>query len=50
MSLARALVKRSKLILLDEATASMDHETDAGIRSVLREELEGARLLRLRIG
>ena len=45
LSLARALVKRSKLILLDEATASMDYETDAGIQSVLREELEGGTLI-----
>lgn len=45
LSLARALVKRSKLILLDEATASMDYETDAGIQSVLREELKGSTLI-----
>ncbi|KAL5330563.1 hypothetical protein ACEPPN_000081 [Leptodophora sp. 'Broadleaf-Isolate-01'] len=45
LSLARALVKRSKLVLLDEATASMDYETDAEIQSVLREELKGSTLV-----
>jgi len=45
LSLARALVKRSKLVLLDEATASMDYETDAGIQSVLKEELKGSTLI-----
>ena len=42
LSLCRALVRRSKLMLLDEATASMDYETDRGIQEVLREELEAA--------
>ena len=45
LSLARALVKRSKLVLLDEATASVDYETDAGIQSTLREELKGSTLI-----
>jgi ABC-type multidrug transport system fused ATPase/permease subunit len=39
LSLCRALVRNSKLMLLDEATASMDYETDRGIQAVLREEL-----------
>lgn len=39
LSLCRALVRRSKLMLLDEATASMDYETDQGIQQVLRKEL-----------
>lgn len=39
LSLCRALVRRSKLMLLDEATASMDYETDKGIQAVLRDEL-----------
>lgn len=39
LSLCRALVRRSKLMLLDEATASMDYETDRGIQAVLRDEL-----------
>lgn len=39
LSLCRALVRRSKLMLLDEATASMDYETDKGIQGVLRTEL-----------
>jgi len=39
LSLCRALVRKSKLMLLDEATASMDPETDAGIQAVLRGHL-----------
>ncbi|KAI1813701.1 ABC transporter [Poronia punctata] len=40
LSLCRALVRKSKLMLLDEATASMDYETDQGIQRVLRKELD----------
>jgi ABC-type multidrug transport system fused ATPase/permease subunit len=39
LSLCRALVRKSKLMLLDEATASMDYETDRGIQNVLKVEL-----------
>ncbi|KAK7743161.1 hypothetical protein SLS53_004246 [Cytospora paraplurivora] len=39
LSLCRALVRKSKLMLLDEATASMDPETDQGIQAVLRKEI-----------
>ncbi|CAJ2513544.1 Uu.00g016630.m01.CDS01 [Anthostomella pinea] len=39
LSLCRALVRKSMLLLLDEATASMDYETDRGIQEVLRKEL-----------
>ncbi|KAI9167099.1 ATP-binding cassette transporter abc4 [Paramyrothecium foliicola] len=42
LSLCRALIRQSKLMLLDEATASMDYETDRGIQQVLRDELETA--------
>ncbi|KAL2754344.1 hypothetical protein ACRALDRAFT_1063207 [Sodiomyces alcalophilus JCM 7366] len=42
LSLCRALVRKSRLMLLDEATASMDYETDRGIQEVLRKELDEA--------
>lgn len=42
LSVCRALVRRSKLMLLDEATASMDYETDQGIQTILREELDAS--------
>ncbi|KAJ4392610.1 hypothetical protein N0V85_006929, partial [Neurospora sp. IMI 360204] len=40
LSLCRALVRKSKLMLLDEATASMDYETDKGVQVALRQELD----------
>lgn len=42
LSLCRALVRDSRLMLLDEATASMDYATDRGIQGVLRAELQRA--------
>ncbi|KAI0819312.1 multidrug resistance-associated ABC transporter [Trametes gibbosa] len=39
LALARAIVRRSKLLILDEATSAIDYETDAIIQNSLREEL-----------
>ncbi|KAK4701289.1 hypothetical protein P7C70_g4945, partial [Phenoliferia sp. Uapishka_3] len=42
LSLARAIVRRSKILILDEATASLDNGTDELVQKVIREEFEGA--------
>jgi len=39
LALARAIVRDSKLLILDEATSAIDYKTDTAIQSSLRNEL-----------
>ncbi|KAH9166019.1 hypothetical protein EDB89DRAFT_2076264 [Lactarius sanguifluus] len=41
LALARAIVRGSKLLILDEATSAIDYKTDAIIQTSLRTELKG---------
>ncbi|KAJ5744175.1 hypothetical protein N7533_009045 [Penicillium manginii] len=40
IALTRAVLRRSAVVILDEATASIDHETSLEIQQIVREELE----------
>ncbi|KAJ5142866.1 uncharacterized protein N7515_001653 [Penicillium bovifimosum] len=43
--LARALLKRSKILILDEPTSSLDYETDAKVQKVIRESFIGCTVI-----
>ncbi|KAJ7264445.1 P-loop containing nucleoside triphosphate hydrolase protein [Mycena haematopus] len=40
-ALARAIVRKSKVLILDEATSAIDYKTDSIIQNSLRQELRG---------
>ncbi|KAH9084791.1 hypothetical protein Ae201684P_002031 [Aphanomyces euteiches] len=45
LCLARALLVQSKIVVLDEATAAMDHETDVQLQRVITTEFADSTVL-----
>lgn len=45
IGLSRAVLRRSPVVILDEATASIDHETSLEIQAILRDEMRDSTVI-----